>query len=50
MSSSIQHCIKINRKCENCVLKSRAQGHAKHLNLDNITVGQLAMETLLSLD
>ncbi|XP_014289066.1 protein wings apart-like isoform X2 [Halyomorpha halys] len=25
------------------------QGHAKHLNLDNITVGQLAMETLLSL-
>ncbi|XP_012269007.2 protein wings apart-like [Athalia rosae] len=27
----------------------QAQGHAKHLNLDNITVGQLAMETLLSL-
>uniref|UniRef100_A0A146MDM0 Protein wings apart-like n=2 Tax=Lygus hesperus TaxID=30085 RepID=A0A146MDM0_LYGHE len=25
------------------------QGHARHLNLDNITVGQLAMETLLSL-
>ncbi|XP_011505377.1 PREDICTED: protein wings apart-like isoform X2 [Ceratosolen solmsi marchali] len=27
----------------------QGQGHAKHLNLDNITVGQLAMETLLSL-
>ncbi|XP_074113898.1 cohesin release factor wings apart-like [Cotesia typhae] len=27
----------------------QAEGHAKHLNLDNITVGQLAMETLLSL-
>ncbi|XP_057335368.1 protein wings apart-like [Microplitis mediator] len=27
----------------------QSQGHAKHLNLDNITVGQLAMETLLSL-
>ncbi|KAL1115683.1 hypothetical protein AAG570_005973 [Ranatra chinensis] len=25
------------------------QGHGKHLNLDNITVGHLAMETLLSL-
>ncbi|XP_039276262.1 protein wings apart-like [Nilaparvata lugens] len=25
------------------------KGHAKHLNLDNITVGHLAMETLLSL-
>ncbi|XP_075224427.1 cohesin release factor wings apart-like [Lycorma delicatula] len=27
----------------------QGQGHAKHLNLDNITVGHLAMETLLSL-
>nr|XP_018909266.1 PREDICTED: protein wings apart-like [Bemisia tabaci] len=27
----------------------QSQGHAKHLNLDNITVGHLAMETLLSL-
>ncbi|XP_063228119.1 LOW QUALITY PROTEIN: protein wings apart-like [Bacillus rossius redtenbacheri] len=27
----------------------QSQGRAKHLNLDNITVGQLAMETLLSL-
>ncbi|KAL7299425.1 hypothetical protein TKK_0007668 [Trichogramma kaykai] len=27
----------------------QSQGHAKHLNIDNITVGQLAMETLLSL-
>lgn len=27
----------------------QAKGLAKHLNLDNITVGQLAMETLLSL-
>lgn len=27
----------------------QGQGHAMHLNLDNITTGQLAMETLLSL-
>lgn len=34
--------------CQLCA-EIQSQGHAKHLNLDNITVGQLAMETLLSL-
>ncbi|XP_065346925.1 protein wings apart-like [Cloeon dipterum] len=36
---------KVREVCEDI----KSKGHAKHLNLDNITVGNLAMETLLSL-
>lgn len=36
---------RVRQLCE----EIQSKGHAKHLNLDNITVGHLAMETLLSL-
>ncbi|XP_018328573.1 wings apart-like protein homolog isoform X2 [Agrilus planipennis] len=40
---------KNKQKVKELCSEIQSQGHAKHLNLDNITVGQLAMETLLSL-
>ncbi|KAJ1521007.1 hypothetical protein ONE63_002720 [Megalurothrips usitatus] len=40
---------KNKQKVRELCAEIQSQGHAKHLNLDNITVGQLAMETLLSL-
>jgi len=47
MSSTQLH--KNKQKVRELCAEIQSQGHAKHLNLDNITVGQLAMETLLSL-
>ncbi|KAJ9583157.1 hypothetical protein L9F63_022498, partial [Diploptera punctata] len=47
MSSIQLH--KNKQKVRELCAEIQSQGHAKHLNLDNITVGQLAMETLLSL-
>ncbi|KAE8751805.1 hypothetical protein FOCC_FOCC001654 [Frankliniella occidentalis] len=41
--------LKNKQKVRELCAEIQSQGHAKHLNLDNITVGQLAMETLLSL-
>ncbi|XP_064212181.1 protein wings apart-like isoform X2 [Tribolium castaneum] len=40
---------KNKQKVRELCAEIQSQGHAMHLNLDNITVGQLAMETLLSL-
>ncbi|KRT80684.1 hypothetical protein AMK59_6182, partial [Oryctes borbonicus] len=40
---------KNKQKVRELCAEIQSQGHAVHLNLDNITVGQLAMETLLSL-
>ncbi|KAK9737362.1 Wings apart-like protein regulation of heterochromatin [Popillia japonica] len=40
---------KNKQKVRELCAEIQSQGHAIHLNLDNITVGQLAMETLLSL-
>lgn len=40
---------KNKQKVRELCAEMQTQGHAIHLNLDNITVGQLAMETLLSL-
>ncbi|XP_067006560.1 protein wings apart-like [Anabrus simplex] len=47
MSSVQLH--KNKQKVRELCAEIQSQGHAKHLNLDNITVGHLAMETLLSL-
>lgn len=47
MSSAQLH--KNKQKVRELCGEIQSQGHAKHLNLDNITAGQLAMETLLSL-
>ncbi|CAG2057719.1 unnamed protein product [Timema podura] len=47
MSSSQLH--KNKQKVRELCAEIKSQGHANHLNIDNITVGQLAMETLLSL-
>ncbi|GLG94746.1 Protein wings apart-like [Gryllus bimaculatus] len=47
MSSAQLH--KNKQKVRELCGEIQSQGHAKHLNLDNITVGHLAMETLLSL-
>ncbi|XP_069692273.1 protein wings apart-like [Periplaneta americana] len=47
MSSTQLH--KNKQKVRELCAEIQSQGHAKHVNLDNITVGQLAMETLLSL-
>ncbi|XP_034243848.1 wings apart-like protein homolog 1 isoform X2 [Thrips palmi] len=44
-SQLLKNKLKVRELCA----EIQSQGHAKHLNLDNITVGQLAMETLLSL-
>uniref|UniRef100_A0A1B6FS43 WAPL domain-containing protein n=1 Tax=Cuerna arida TaxID=1464854 RepID=A0A1B6FS43_9HEMI len=40
---------KTRQKVRQLCADIQAKGHAKHLNLDNITVGHLAMEALLSL-
>lgn len=40
---------KNKRRVRELCAEIQSHGHAMHLNLDNITVGQLAMETLLSL-
>lgn len=54
--NALEHCglsqaelLKNKEKVRQLCSDIQAQGHAQHLNLDNITVGQLAMETLLSL-
>ncbi|KAF5307357.1 hypothetical protein FQR65_LT07074 [Abscondita terminalis] len=40
---------KNKQKVRELCAEIQSQGHSKHLNLESITVGQLAMETLLSL-
>ncbi|XP_049821010.1 protein wings apart-like isoform X3 [Aethina tumida] len=46
---SSQQLEKNKQKVRELCAEIQSQGHAMHLNLDAITVGQLAMETLLSL-
>ncbi|XP_014239301.1 protein wings apart-like isoform X2 [Cimex lectularius] len=55
-SSALEGCglsdielIKTKERVRSLCQEIQEHGHAKHLNLENITVGQLAMETLLSL-
>ncbi|WP_348240508.1 hypothetical protein, partial [Salmonella enterica] len=38
-----------NKRIRELCRDMQKKGHAKHLNLDNINAGHLAMETLLSL-
>ncbi|CAH0553412.1 unnamed protein product [Brassicogethes aeneus] len=46
---SSQQLEKNKQKVRELCAEIQSQGHAMHLNLESITVGQLAMETLLSL-